>query len=157
MNEPQFRGEASRIVDGPAARVFDVITDVDRLPEWNAAIDAIIERPPQLAEGTEWLVRIHVPRLPKWKSRSTVQHVDFDNWRFVYSSTSEDRNPSYIDWFWTVVDRSGRSEVTVRWHGYPQTFFRQRFAAPMRSRQLEREVAASLDALATIATKQRVP
>jgi uncharacterized protein YndB with AHSA1/START domain len=146
-DEPRFRGEARTVIEAPASAVFDLITNLDRLGEWNSAIERVIDRPAELREGAEWLVQMHVPRLPKWRSRSTVRHIDRDGMRFVYSSTSDDRNPSYIDWFWDVADRGGASEVTVRWHGYPLTFFRQRVAAPMRSRQLEREVRASLDAL----------
>ena len=155
--EPRFRGEVTALVDVPATRVFDLITNVDRLPEWNAAISEVIERRETLIEGAEWLVVMDVPLLPNWKSRSTVRHIDGENLRFVYASTSEDRNPSYVDWFWEVTDRGGRSEVTVRWHGYPLTFFRQRLAAPMRRRQLSKEVSASLAALGLVATQSAHP
>ncbi|MEY2468526.1 MAG: Polyketide cyclase / dehydrase and lipid transport [Actinomycetota bacterium] len=147
--EPRFRGQASLLIDAPARSVFDLVTDVSRLPDWNSCIDRVVEQPASLQEGAEWLVVIHVPHLPKWKSRSTCQHIDREALRFVYKSTSEDKNPSFIDWFWEVTDRGGRAEVTVRWHGYPLTRFRQKIAAPLRSRQLERETRASLDALAS--------
>ncbi len=146
--EPRFRGEVSRIIDAATTQVFDVLTDLERLPEWNDCIQRVVECPVAVEEGADWLVVMNVPLLPRWKSRSTVIHVDRTNFRFVYRSTREARNPSYIDWFWEAYDRGGRTEVTVRWHGYPLTVFGRRVGAPMRRRQLRHEVATSLEALA---------
>jgi hypothetical protein len=56
--------------------------------------------------------------------------------------------------FWQVTDRGRHSEVTVRWHGYPLTFFRQRIAAPMRRGPFANEVGVSLDALGLLAAQQ---
>jgi hypothetical protein len=36
--------------------VFDLITDFDRLPEWNRAVKRILDRPAALAPGAEWVV-----------------------------------------------------------------------------------------------------
>jgi uncharacterized protein YndB with AHSA1/START domain len=145
--EPAFSGEATATIEAPAARVFELITNIDRLPEWNEAIDEVVDSPASLETGAEWVVVLHVPHLPRWKSRSTVRHLDTEGLRFAYASTSDDNNPSYVDWFWEVVDRGGRSEVTVRWHGYPLTLFRRLVAPRVRRGPLEREVRASLDAL----------
>ena len=60
----EFHGRASVRIDAAPQAVFDVITDVDRLPEWNGAIEAVVERPPALAEGAEWTIKMHPPRLP---------------------------------------------------------------------------------------------
>ena len=147
-DEPRFRGEASALIDAPADAVFDLITDVRRLPEWNNAIENIVAGPGVLSDRAEWVVTMHPPGLPRWRSRSTVRLLDGDARQFVYASTSVDTNPSYIDWFWHVVDRGGRSDVSVRWHGYPLTLFRRYVAAPMRRRHLAREVPASLHAIA---------
>ncbi len=151
--EPRFRGEVSARVDARAADVFALITDINRLHRWNAAVEGLVDGPVELEVGSEWIVTMHVPKLPRWRSRSTVTHLDPEQRRFVYASTSDDRNPSYVDWFWEIADRGDHCVVTVRWHGYPLTFFRQRLGAPMRARQLTREVAASLAALTTAAVR----
>jgi uncharacterized protein YndB with AHSA1/START domain len=49
----EFHGRASVRIDAAPRAVFDMVTDVARLPEWNAAIEAVVERPPALAEGVE--------------------------------------------------------------------------------------------------------
>jgi uncharacterized protein YndB with AHSA1/START domain len=46
-------------VNEPAEAVFATITDVDRLPAWNAAITKVIEQPPRLEQGGEWVVEVH--------------------------------------------------------------------------------------------------
>jgi uncharacterized protein YndB with AHSA1/START domain len=68
----EFQGRASVRVDATPQAVFDLITDVDRLPEWNTAIERVLERPPALAEGVEWTIKMHPPRLPSWTSISRV-------------------------------------------------------------------------------------
>ena len=60
----EFQGRASVRVDATPQAVFDLITDVDRLPEWNTAIERVLERPPELTAGAEWTIKMHPPRLP---------------------------------------------------------------------------------------------
>jgi uncharacterized protein YndB with AHSA1/START domain len=45
----EIHGRASLQVDATPQVVFDLITDVGRLPEWNVAIETVLERPPALA------------------------------------------------------------------------------------------------------------
>jgi uncharacterized protein YndB with AHSA1/START domain len=42
----EFHGRVSARVNAAPQAVFDFITDVDRLPEWNAAIEAVLELSP---------------------------------------------------------------------------------------------------------------
>jgi hypothetical protein len=41
----EFGGSASAVADAPAGEVFALITDIGRLPEWNARILRVIEPP----------------------------------------------------------------------------------------------------------------
>jgi uncharacterized protein YndB with AHSA1/START domain len=143
----KFHGQASVRVDAAPQAVFDFITDVDRLPEWNAAIEAVVERPPALAEGVEWTVKMHPPRVPSWKSISRVEELDRRRCRFAYQTRNADGNPSYAQWAWEVVDGGGGADVTVTWDVYLKTADRRFLAGPLRKRMLAREVPRSLTAM----------
>lgn len=43
MNE--FHGQATAHLDPSPATIFDVFTNIDRLPSWNAALEDVIHRP----------------------------------------------------------------------------------------------------------------
>ena len=62
---PEFHGSATTRVSARPDEVFDLITDLDRLPEWNACIESVVTRPPALEIGAEWVVKIHVPGIPR--------------------------------------------------------------------------------------------
>ena len=143
----EFHGRASARVDAAPQAVFDVIADVARLPEWNAAIEAVVDQPPALAEGVEWTVRMHPPRVPTWGSISRVEVIDRHNLRFAYKTRNADGNPSYVKWSWHVAEAGDGAEVTVTWDCYLKTFDRRFLGGPLRRRQLAREVPASLTAM----------
>jgi uncharacterized protein YndB with AHSA1/START domain len=143
----QFEGRATTRVDAPAHAVFDLITDIDRLPTWNNAIERIVDRPGTLDAGTEWVVVMHPPRLPRWNSRSRVQEIDRDRLRFSYETQSDDGNPSFARWTWQVVTDGEGAAVEVCWDVHPETIGRKLFAARLRWKGLAREVPASLAAL----------
>ena len=144
----EFHGRASVRIDAAPQAVFDVITDVGRLPEWNGAIEAVVERPPALAEGVEWTIKMHPPRLPSWQSISRVEELDRRRCRFAYETRNADGNPSYTKWAWTVVGAGDGTEITVSWHVYLKTLDRRVLAGPLRKGQLRREVQNSLAAIA---------
>ena len=148
----EFHGRASVRVDATPQAVFDLITDVDRLLEWNAAIEAVVERPPALAEGAEWAIKMHPPRMPSWGSISRVEELDRRRFRFAYQTRNADGNPSYVRWAWEVVGTGTGAEVTVTWDCYLKTVDRRFFGGPIRKRQLAREVPRSLAAMASAVT-----
>src|SRR5437879_3966969 len=122
---PEFHGSASERIAARPDAVFDLITDINRLPRWNACIDHVVDKPADLGDGAEWVVKMHVPRMPKWDSRSTLVELNRDARRFVHRSQSDDGNPSYAIWTWEVTPVDGVSELTVRWEGHPETFWRR--------------------------------
>ena len=144
----EIHGRAALQVDATPQAVFDLITDVDRLPEWNVAIERVLERPPELAEGVEWTIKMHPPRTPPWTSISRVEELDRHRGRFAYETRNGDGNPSYTKWAWEITCAGGGAEVTVTWDVYLKTVDRRFFGGPLRKRQLAREVPNSLTAMA---------
>jgi uncharacterized protein YndB with AHSA1/START domain len=143
-----FHGRATTHVDAPADTVFALLTDVARLPEWNAAIEAVVDDPGPLTPGTEWTVTMHPARLPRWGSMSHLERIDHEALELAYRTRNTDGNPSWVDWAWTATPTGDGCEVTVEWTCHLETLDRRFLAGPMRKRQLAREVPRSLEALA---------
>ena len=140
------------IVPAGSDDVFRLITDPQRLPEWNRAIVRVVDAPDKLLPGAEWVVQLSALG-QSWPSRSTVVDIDQHARHFAYRSQSDDGNPSYADWSWHVADTPGGCEVTVSCALHPATFWRRVLLSKIRARQLQRrELPASLRALASFAT-----
>ena len=147
------RVSASRIIDAPADDVFSTVTDVARLPEWNAAITAVIQAPERLEVGAQWVVEMRALG-QTWNSRSAVETLDQIGRCFAYRSVTDDGNPSYTLWTWVVVDHPEGTLVTVASELHPRTFWRRILLVRIRSRQLTRtELIDSLTALEAAARR----
>jgi len=134
------------VVPAPPEPVFDLITDIDRLPDWNLEIPKVVESPAELAVGAEWVVTIHAMRT-QWNSRSRVLELDRDRGRFAYRSQSDDGNPSFADWRWQLEPDPGGTRVTVDVSVNPRTFLRRRVLSELRRSGLRKAIEQSLDAL----------
>ena len=146
---------ASRIVDAPADDVFATITDIARLPQWNAAITGVIQRPDYLEVGAQWIVAMHALGRT-WPSRSRVETLDSAGRCFAYRSGTDDGNPSYALWTWTVAEHPGGALVSVTGELHSHTFWRRVLFVHIRSRQLAHtELVLSLAALETEAKRRR--
>jgi hypothetical protein len=145
----EVHGRASAVVDADPDDVFTTITAIERLPEWNARITAILEQPSNspLTDGTEWVVQMSVPPA-RWPSRSRVVAYGAGRRLFEYVSRSDDGNPSDVLWRWTVSPDTDGTTVTVEWTVRPRTFWRRLLFGRLRRHQLAAEVPASLAALA---------
>jgi uncharacterized protein YndB with AHSA1/START domain len=144
----EIHGAAEAHVAADAASVFALVTDVEGLPRWNAAIDAVIDAPSRLVPGAEWTVRMRPNPMIHWLSVSTAETVDHDGLTFAYRTVNADGNPSYAVWRWEITPGEGGSDVAVTWDVYLKTWDRRNLAGPIRRRQLRKEVAVSLDRLA---------
>ena len=141
------RVSASRLVAGSADEVFDVVTDISRLLEWNAMITTVIERPEHLCEGAQWIVEIRVLGRT-WQSRSTVETLDPIGRCFAYRSAPDDGNPSFALWTWVVTPHRDGALVTVASELHPLTFVRRILLVRIRAWQLgHSELKQSLAAL----------
>jgi uncharacterized protein YndB with AHSA1/START domain len=137
----------TRTVPVPADTAFALVTDVDRLPEWNAGMTRVLERPDVPTPGSEWTVEVSAMG-QTWRSRSRLEELDPARRVFRYRSGTDDGNPSYAVWEWRVDGDGAGSKVTVSWELHPATFWRKVLLAPVRHRQLRRtEVPASIAAL----------
>ena len=99
----EIHGQATARVDAEPEAIFDVITDVGRLPEWNGAIEAVQDQPAALMTGAQWTVKMHPPHVPSWGSVSRVEELDRGKLRFAYETRNTDGNPSYTKWAWELV------------------------------------------------------
>ena len=142
----EYTLHASTVVDVPPARVFERITDIDRLPDWNAEIPRVIERPAVLDVGAEWVVRIRAMKT-QWNSRSRVTQLDADGGRFAYRSQSDDGNPSHADWRWQVSPEATGTRVDVEVDIRPRTFWRRHLLSNLRRSGLHKAMRRSLHAL----------
>ncbi len=66
---------ASTVVPAPPDVVFAALTDIARLPDWNAVMTNVVDQPALLAVGSEWIVAFHALGRT-WRSRSTVEELD---------------------------------------------------------------------------------
>jgi uncharacterized protein YndB with AHSA1/START domain len=141
------------ILDAPADSVFATLTDIERLPQWNDAIVSVIARPDRLVPGAEWVVRMRALG-QSWPSRSTVIDYAPAERRFRYRSCTDDGNPSWAEWTWTVAPVDGsRSRVVLTWTLHPKSFWRRVLLARIRARQLRRgELPSSLARLTHAST-----
>jgi uncharacterized protein YndB with AHSA1/START domain len=141
-----FEITETAVVSAPPEAVFDLITDIGRLPEWNREIRAIHEQPATLTPGAEWAVEIHAMGT-HWPSRSTVVDCDRAVGVFAYRSQSDDGNPSYGDWLWEVRPHAHGTEVRVHLSAHPRTFWRRYLLSNLRRAPLRKAVRKSLQSL----------
>jgi hypothetical protein len=140
-----LHGSVTERVQVPAASLFGLISDIDRLPEWNELIQRVVERPTEVNVGAEWVVEMRALG-SRWNSRARVEDIDADAFRFAYRSRTDDGNPSYALWAWTLVPRQDEADVTVTWDLHPETFWRKSLLARIRHRSLRKEVRSSIRA-----------
>ena len=144
---------ATGLVHATPDAVFTTLTDVSRLPEWNARMTHVVEQPAAMTPGAQWVVEFRVFGRT-WHSRSTLEKLDPASHMFVYRSGTDDGNPSYAQWEWTVTPDPAGSKVSVRWELHPVTFWRRNLLVHMRARQLAHtELPASLANLARLASE----
>jgi uncharacterized protein YndB with AHSA1/START domain len=152
MNKHQA---TTAIATGDPDTLFAVLTDVDRLPEWNTIITRVIHHPTELTPGGEWVVEMHAMG-QTWASRSRLEAIDRAARRVSYRSGTDDANPSFTRWHWQVDPNPGGASVTVSWDLNPKTFWRRHLIVHLRRRALAREVPASIRALARAAGGEMV-
>jgi uncharacterized protein YndB with AHSA1/START domain len=133
-------------------KLFAAITDVEHLPDWNAAIERVVEGPGAMVHGARWTVEMHPMRGMRWRSVSTLDVLDVDRRRFAYRTVNADGNPSYTLWEWNVKGCNDGSTVVVHWNVFLKTADRRLLGGPIPRRQLRREVPTSLRRVAEYAS-----
>ncbi len=138
---------ATILIPADPDQVFALLTDIDRLPSWNTELTIVLERPDELVPRAEWVVQMHAAGMT-WPSRTRVLALDRHARRFVHRSVSDDGNPSFTIWTWTVTEAPSGARVTVTWDPNPRTFWRRHLVVHWRRRCLARQVPRSLHSLA---------
>ena len=148
---------AERAIEADADAVFELVTDLNRLAAWNAIVARTVEAPDELVPGAQWVVEVAALG-QKWRSRSTVVAIDRTARRFTYRSMTDDGNPSYADWTWSVMPSVTGCVVTVTFDPHPATFWRRVLLGKIRARQLRgNELPHSLDQLAHAVASPHAP
>jgi hypothetical protein len=143
----EIHDHAELTIPADPGALFTRITDLERLPDWNKAIERVIDRPDALTLGASWTVQMHPSHAVRWKSVSTLSEMNREAFRFSYRTVNADGNPSYTLWAWALTPTPDGVLVSVHWDGYLETLDRRILAGPIRCRQLRKEVAKSLVAL----------
>lgn len=151
----EFHGTETVLLTAEAADVFDLLVDIDRLPEWNSCIDHVIDAPPgPLEEGTEWVVEMRAMGT-RWPSRARALRVDRAAGAFEHRSVTDDGNPSYVLWSWQVTPAAEGATLSVTWAVHPRTFWRKLLLARVRRGFLAAEVRGSLAGVEAYLAGQR--
>jgi uncharacterized protein YndB with AHSA1/START domain len=138
---------ATKVIHADADTVFQLITDPHRLHTWNRIVQRTIEAPVEITPGAQWIIEMHALG-QTWHSISTAVSIDPKVRQFMHRSATDDGNPSYADWTWTVTPDAEGCVVEVSAALHPATFWRRVLLAKIRARQLGRELPESLDRLA---------
>jgi uncharacterized protein YndB with AHSA1/START domain len=149
----EYTLHATAVVDAPSALVFERITDIDRLRDWNAEIHDVVERPAALCPGAEWVVEIRAMKT-HWNSRSRLAEFDADGGRFAYRSQTDDGNPSYADWRWQLAPVPGGTRIDVEVDIRPRTFWRKHLFSKLRRPSLAKAMQHSLRTLQAVTQRE---
>jgi uncharacterized protein YndB with AHSA1/START domain len=149
----EYTLQATAEVDVPPALVFERITDIDRLPDWNAEVHDVVERPATLHPGAEWVVEIRAMK-KHWNSRSRLAELDAENGRFAYRSQTDDGNPSYADWRWQLTPVPSGTRVDVEVDIRPRTFWRKHLFSKIRRSSLAKAMQHSLRTLQDVTHRE---
>lgn len=149
----EYTLHATTVVEAPPALVFERITDIDRLPDWNAEIHDVIERPATLHPGAEWVVEIRAMK-KHWNSRSRLAGLDAEGGRFAYRSQTDDGNPSYADWRWQLTPVPSGTRVDVEVDIRPRTFWRKHLFSKIRRPSLAKAMQHSLRNLQDVTQRE---
>jgi hypothetical protein len=92
--------------------VFVALCDVQALPSWHECVTEVPDPPAVMAAGRTWTAGMRLGDR-RWQDRSTLVLHDLSTRRFAYTSVSDGRDGSYVDWRWHVADLGDRCAVRV--------------------------------------------
>lgn len=146
-----MRVSAARNITAPADAVFDLISNPRELPVWNQAVRRTLESPEHMAPGAQWVIEMRALG-QTWQSRSVLLELEREERRLRYRSGTDDGNPSYAEWTWSVTPDGSGCRVAVTADLHPATFWRRVLLGRVRARALRRrELPASLEELEAVA------
>ena len=143
---------ASAIVPAPPDRVFELISDTSRYPEWVTGTDAVTRTDGPASEGSTY-DEVN-PILGPWKAKTHWRVVEHEPPRRSRHETGDIPLSSRFDVVMEVAPEGDGSSVTITLRGEPSLGpLGAGFAALMRG-QVDRDNRRTVEALAELATRE---
>ena len=102
----ELRADAT--IDAPADRVWDLLTDLSRMPDWSPELVRMVPlKRGGLREG-QWYLGINRRKAVVWPSRSVVAVVEPGR------SLAWDTKSSGARWIWELIPEGDRTRVVHR-------------------------------------------
>jgi carbon monoxide dehydrogenase subunit G len=147
-----FEVSASAIVPAPPERVFSLLCDTARYPEWVTGTDAVTRTDGPAAEGSTY-DEIN-PILGPWKAKTHWRVVDHEPPRRSRHETGDIPLSSHFEVVMEVESEGDGSRVVATLRGTPSLGpLGAGFAALMKG-QVDRDNRRSVEAFAELATRE---
>jgi carbon monoxide dehydrogenase subunit G len=143
---------ASAIVPAPPDRVFELLCDTARYPEWVTGTDAVTRTDGPAREGSTY-DEVN-PILGPWRARTHWRVVEHDPPRRSLHSTGDIPLSSHFEVVMEVAPEGDASRVTLTLRGQPSMGpLGAAFAGLMRG-QVDRDNRRTVEAFAELATRE---
>jgi carbon monoxide dehydrogenase subunit G len=143
---------ASAVVPAPAERVFELLCDTARYPEWVTGTNAVTRTDGPAREGSSY-DEVN-PILGPWKASTTWRVVEHTPPRRSVHTTGDIPLSSRFDVVMEVASEGDVSEVTMTLRGEPAYGPIGAVFARFMQGQVERDNRRSVEAFAELATHE---
>jgi uncharacterized protein YndB with AHSA1/START domain len=150
-----FEVTASAVVPAPAERVFELLSDTARYPEWVTGTNAVTRTDGPAREGSTY-DEVN-PILGPWKASTHWVVVEHRPPRISRHTTTDIPLSSRFEVVMEVASEGDASEVTVTLRGDPSLGPVGAVFARFMQGQVDRDNRRSVEAFAELATRELAP
>ena len=150
-----FEVSASAIVPAPPERVFSLLCDTARYPEWVTGTDAVTRTDGPAREGSTY-DEVN-PILGPWRASTHWQVVEHQPPRRSRHTTGDIPLSSHFEVVMEVASEDDVSEVTMTLRGEPSLGPIGALFARFMEGQVDRDNRRSVEAFAELATRELSP
>ena len=143
---------ASAVVPAPAERVFELLSDTARYPEWVTGTDAVTRTDGPAREGSTY-DEVN-PILGPWKASTHWQVVEHQPPRRSRHTTGDIPLSSHFEVVMEVASEQDVSEVTMTLRGEPSLGPIGALFARFMQGQVDRDNRRSVEAFAELAARE---
>jgi carbon monoxide dehydrogenase subunit G len=143
---------ASAVVPAPPERVFELLCDTARYPEWVTGTNAVTRTDGPARDGSTY-DEVN-PILGPWKASTKWRVVEHDPPRRSVHSTGDIPLSSHFEVVMEVAPEAGASEVTMTLRGEPALGPIGAVFARLMQGQVERDNRRTVEAFAELATRE---
>jgi carbon monoxide dehydrogenase subunit G len=143
---------ASAVVPAPQERVFELLCDTARYPEWVTGTNAVTRTDGPAREGSTY-DEVN-PILGPWKASTKWRVVEHDPPRRSVHSTGDIPLSSHFEVVMEVAPEAGASEVTMTLRGEPALGPIGAVFARLMQGQVDRDNRRTVEAFAELATRE---